>query len=133
VLAAAGAGGGWYWFSGGSEQAAAVPVGKSAHYLPLQPAFVVNLADEEAARYLQIEIEVMARDASAIDQIEKHLPRVRNSLLLLLGSRRASDLDSREDKEKLQADVLAEIQGVMTAETGKPQIEAVYFNSLVMQ
>jgi flagellar protein FliL len=61
------------------------------------------------------------------------MPRVRNALLLLLGSRRVSDLASREQKEKLQADVLAEIQAVMAAETGKPQIEAVYFNSFVMQ
>jgi flagellar protein FliL len=138
VLLAGAGGAGWYFLARtpaatDAEGAAAAPSSATPHYLALQPAFVVNLADAEAARYLQVEIEVMARSSSALDKVSDHMPRVRNALLLLLGSRRVSDLASREQKEKLQADVLAEIQAVMAAETGKPQIEAVYFNSFVMQ
>lgn len=137
LLAAAGGGGFWFWKS---RQAAATGDGQAApapqpvaHYQRMEPAFVVNLADVEAARFLQVEMEVMARDTAALDHVTTHMPRIRNSLLLLLGSRHVHDLSTREGKEKLRADVIAEVQKVLTEETGKPQIEAVYFNSFVMQ
>lgn len=104
-----------------------------AQYFTLQPAFVVNLEDTEAARYLQVEMELMARDSKALDAAKAHMPRIRNALLLLLGTRHVSDLSTRAGKEQLQKDVVAEVQKVMTEATGKPQIEAVYFNSFVMQ
>lgn len=141
LLLAGGAAGGW-WFlrdapapEAGTETegapAAAVPT--QAEYMALQPAFIVNLADEEASRYLQVDIEVMARSSGALDEVERHLPRIRNSLLLLLGSRRVADLADRAGKEQLQADVATEIQRVLVQETGQKQIEAVYFTSFVMQ
>ena len=137
LLAAAGGGGFWFWKSRQAAPAAdgqAVPAAlPAAHYQRMEPAFVVNLADEEAARFLQVEMEVMAREASALEHVTTHMPRIRNSLLLLLGSHHVRDLSTREGKEKLRADVIAEVQKVLTEETGKPQIEAVYFNSFVMQ
>ena len=137
LLAGAGGGGAWFWNSRQAAPAAngeAPPAARpTAHYQRIEPAFVVNLADEEAARYLQIEMEVMARDTAALELVVTHMPRIRDGLLLLLGSRRAQELSSREGKEKLRADVIAEVQKVLSEETGKPQIEAVYFNSFVMQ
>lgn len=142
VLAAAG-GGAFFLLKGNGKTAEAAEGAEAAgtaaasqapaQYLPLQPAFVVNLADEEAARYLQVEMEVMSRDAKALDEVKNHLPRIRNNLLLLLGSQRTADLATREGKEKLQAAVLADIQKTLSAETGAPGIEAVYFNSFVVQ
>lgn len=143
VLAAAGGGGFWYFTQGnavghdahGKTAAdAAAPVGKApALYLPLQPAFVVNLEDSEALRYLQIDLEVMARNPKAIEDTKTHMPRIRNSLLLLFGQQHAFDLSSRAGKETLQAKALAEIQRVLKEETGSPGIEAVYFSSFVIQ
>lgn len=104
-----------------------------AEYVKLEPAFVVNLADEDAARYLQVDIEAVTREPKGADDIKLHMPRIRNALLLLLGTRNAFELATRVGKEKLQADVTAEIQKVMTEETGKPLVEAVYFNSFVVQ
>lgn len=104
-----------------------------ANYLPLDPAFVVNLDDEHSQRFLQVQVEVMSRDTKTIEQVQRHAPRIRSSLLLLFGQQRAEDLSSRAGKEKLQADVLAEIQNILRAETGKDDVEAVYFTSFVMQ
>lgn len=153
VLALAG-GGGWFFMSKGKSETAEESGAASDHdseaksdghggdakaakgtaqYVPLTPAFVVNLNDTEAARFLQAEMEVMTRDSKAADEIKNNMPRIRNSVLLLLGSRRVDELDSREEKEKLQADVAAEIQKVLNEQPGKPKIETVYFNSFVMQ
>lgn len=107
--------------------------GSGASYLALSPAFTVNLNDEEASRYLQVEMEVMSRSAAGLDSVKQHMPRIRNNLLLLLGQQKYYDLNTRAGKEKLQAEVLAEVQKILKAETGKPGVEAVYFTSFVMQ
>lgn len=141
ALLAAGGGAAWFFLGKSkSEHAqaekeaadvAAVPA--PAVYLALDPAFVVNLEDPVAPRYLQVEVQIMARDALAIEAAKVHLPRIRNALLMLLGQQKPADLATREGKEKLQLAALAEVQKVLTAETGKPVVEAVYFTSFVMQ
>jgi len=141
LLSAAASGGAAWWFS--SHAAPAAPVEGAAkeeekpkapaQYLALDPSFVVNLDDDSASRYLQVEVQVMAREAEALEAVKLHQPRIRNALLLLFGQQKPADLDSRAGKEKLQAAVLTEIQKVLKDETGKPGIEAVYFTSFVMQ
>lgn len=141
MLTACGAGGYWYYThqaaasTGAHDKAAeGKAVGKGpAIYLPMQPAFVVNLEDTEAMRYMQVDLEVMARNPKAIEDAKMHMPRIRNSLLLLFGQQHAFDLSSRAGKEALQSKALAEIQRVLKEETGSPGIEAVYFSSFVIQ
>ena len=104
-----------------------------AAYLGLDPAFVVNLEAPDEPRYLQAEVQLMARDAHALDAAKVHVPRIRNSLLMLFGQQKPADLATRAGKEKLQQAALVEVQKVLEAETGKPVVEAVYFTSFVMQ
>lgn len=116
----------------GEEAKAEVPT-EPANYISLDPAFVVNLEDEQSARFLQVQIEVMTRDKHAVEEVTRHLPRIRSALLLLLGQQKAAVLQTREGKEALQAQVLTEIQNILKAETGEPAVEAVYFTSFVIQ
>ena len=102
-------------------------------YMPLDPAFVVNLEDPSGLRFLQLQMEVMGRDAKQLEDAKQHMPRIRNALLMLLGQQQVAGLATREGKEKLQADVLAELQKILQEETGQPVVEAVYFTSFVMQ
>lgn len=104
-----------------------------ATYFPMTPAFVVNLSDADSSRFLQIDMEVLAKNVEAADAVKLHTPQIRNSVLMLLSQQKFHDIDTREGKEALQAKVLAEIQRILTAETGKPGVEAVYFTSFVMQ
>ncbi len=102
-------------------------------YQTMEPAFVVNLDVPDEGRFLQVQIELMARDASSLEAAARYNPRIRNALLLLMAQQRVADLGTREGKEKLQAGVLAEIQTILKEETGSPGVEAVYFSSFVMQ
>jgi flagellar protein FliL len=54
-------------------------------------------------------------------------------LLLLLGQQKYLEMETREGKEALQNSVLGEVQRIITAETGKPGVEAVFFTTFVMQ
>lgn len=144
VLLAGGGAGGWYLTHGKADPHAGAKDGEhgegaesaaptTAVYLPMTPPFVVNLSDTEALRYLQADMELMARDPKVIEDAKLHMPHIRDRILLLLSQQRTTDINTREGKEALQAKILAEIQSVLKQETGKPGIDAVYFTSFVMQ
>lgn len=154
VVVALGGGGGAAWFMLGKDAKAEASAesgkkGKKAKdeeggehgegakqpakYLSLDPAFVVNLAGPDADRYLQVQVELMTRDALAADAIKLHTPAIRDRLLLLFGTKTAEELASREGRESLRQLALAEVQKVMNEETGEDAVEALYFTSFVTQ
>ena len=139
VILTGGAGGGGFFFYSKKmatqtpSTEATAPSSAPAQYMPLQPPFIVNLADVEAARYLQIEMDVMTREAKTLDEVKAHLPAIRNALLLLLSQKQSHALATREAKEALQAEVLAEINRVLEAAGAKPKVESIYFTSFVIQ
>lgn len=126
-------------FSGGdeTEEAAAEKkdaAPKPAQYLPLDPPFVVNFEDQQQIRFLQIAVEVMARDPAVIEAVQAHKPAIRNNLVILFSSQDAAAVGTREGKEQLRTATLAEINQIIRKETGsKTGLEAVYFTSFVMQ
>jgi len=135
------AGGAGWWFMKGRiapvEQAAAdtpaASIRKPAQYYLFEPAFVVNLADTDAVRYLQADIQVMTRDPETVKALELHDPAIRNRLLLLLGQQSAHQLAQRSAKERLQERAKAEVVAVLRAEQAPDKVEAVFFTSLVTQ
>ncbi|HFD80874.1 MAG TPA: hypothetical protein ENK05_10880 [Gammaproteobacteria bacterium] len=103
------------------------------NYVPLDPPFVVNFSADTDIRFLQVTVEVGTRDPDAVDKIKEQRPAIRNNLVMLFSSQDPYELNTREGKEKLRAQALAEIQKVMKAETGSPGVESVFFTSFVMQ
>jgi flagellar FliL protein len=106
--------------------------GKPAIYFAIDPPLVVNFEDGSAVRFLQITMEVMARDQKAIDSVQSNVPLIRNNLLLLMSNRSYQSLMSSEGKQKLRQEALAEIRAVQKKEGG-PAIEDLLFTSFVVQ
>ena len=102
-------------------------------YIPLDPPFTVNLQGGSRTRFLQASVQVMTYDAQMEELVVKHMPVIRNALVMLLSSKDADVLDSREGKESLRTEALAAIQGVLREETGSDGVEGVFFTSFVMQ
>lgn len=136
VLLLAGAGGGAYYFMF-MQTAPLEESGEKAPppaiYAELRPAFVVNLEGPDASRFLQVEVDLMAREQAALDAVTTHNPAIRNNLLLIFGSQRYQDLQTRQGKETLQQRVLEEINSILTQREKGLAIEEVYFSSFVMQ
>lgn len=140
VLAAAG-GGAWFFFGhkddgkGGKHAAPKVAeVPKPAQYFPMDPAIVVNLADPgDGPQYLQVEVQLVTRDPEALKRITENAPAIRAHLLMLLSQVKATDVADLAGKQKLQKSALAEVQKVMTSETGDKCVEALLFTSFVTQ
>ena len=97
-----------------------------------QLPLVVNFEDGSVVRFLQITMELMAHDQKAIDSAAKNIPLIRNNLLLLMSNRNYQSLMSREGKEKLRAEALAEIKDVEKKQ-GSADIDDVLFTSFVVQ
>lgn len=106
---------------------------KEAIYVALEPAFTVNFQGKGGARFLQLSVEVMTREPDVQDLLKKHMPMIRNDLVLLFSSKTSDELGTREGKEKLQKETLVGIQTVLEKEAGTKGVEAVYFTSFVMQ
>jgi flagellar FliL protein len=102
-------------------------------YLPLDPPFVVNFQNPGQARFLQVSMEVMSRENGVGDDVKKHMPAIRNSLVLLLSGQSHETLSTPEGKEKIRAMALAEIRKILKEHTGKDGVEQVYFTGFVMQ
>lgn len=138
ALVLAGAGGGaWWWQAQRAAAQAATKTAKpsraKAQYFALDPAFVVNLVDADAVRYLQADVQVMTRDDATLAALEAHAPAIRNRLLLLFGQQSTAQLAQRSGKERLQEAALREVRQVLKQEAAADKVEAVIFTSLVTQ
>ena len=105
---------------------------KPAMFYPIDPPMVVNFEDGSAVRFLQISIEIMGKDQKALDSVQKNMPLIRNNLLLLMSNRDYQSLMSREGKDKLRQEALAEIRAVQKRQGGD-DVEDVLFTSFVVQ
>jgi flagellar FliL protein len=105
---------------------------KTALYYAIDPPLVVNFEDGSVVRFLQITMEIMAHDQKAIDSLQRNLPVIRNNLLLLMSNRNYQSLMSREGKEKLRGEALAEVRAVQTKQGGG-DVDDLLFTSFVVQ
>lgn len=118
---------------GGEEGAATEETVKKAEYLPLE-TMVVNFADGRMARYLQVDIQLMAYNPEVLKAAEENMPVIRNDILVLLGSQTYEQMSTREGKEKLRQQILEAVNRILKQQAGeKKGVEAVYFTNFVMQ
>jgi len=106
--------------------------GKADLYFAIDPPLVVNFEEGAAVRFLQIAMEAMAKDQKAIDAVSKNVPLIRNNLLLIMSNRDYQSLMTREGKEKLREEALAEVRAILKKE-GSPPIDDLLFTSFVVQ
>ena len=133
VAAALAGGGGWYYARQHAPDPDAAPAILPAQYHKLEPALVVNIDDAGSLRYLQAELQVMARDPKVFADLDAHAPAIRDALLSLFGRYPYADLMAPEGREKLRAEALEAIRAALPDAKAAASIEALYFTSFVMQ
>lgn len=116
---------------------------KPSLYLELEPDFVINFESGNYAKFLSVQIQAMARQQTPLDILQKHMPVIRNDILLLLSSQKYDVVRTSEGKIKLQSDILTILQNIISNESHSDHekdkknevhtIEAVYFTSFIMQ
>jgi flagellar FliL protein len=106
---------------------------KPAVYTDFEQPFVVNFQDEGQLRYLQITVAVMSKNPKVVENLKRHMPLIRNNLVMLFSGQSREGLISREGKEKIRKEAEAEVQKILKEQTGAAGVKALYFTSFVMQ
>ena len=123
-------GGGAFWFlkskahseEGEDAPAKAAEPATPSVFLPLD-MLVVNLADNGGERFAQLGITLELADLKTETLVKQNMPTIRNGVLLLASQRTAEELLRREGKEKLAADILAEVSRPLGVKPGRASEE----------
>ncbi|OWW18860.1 flagellar basal body-associated protein FliL [Noviherbaspirillum denitrificans] len=135
LLVAAGGGGAWFFMgdkSGEHEAPAKHEPAKPPVFIAMDP-FTVNLQPEAGDQYLQVQFTLQVADEKQVEQIKLYMPLVRSRVLMLLSSKKASEISTPEGKNKLQEEIVALIKQPFTPKSSPQGVTGVFFTSFVIQ
>jgi len=91
--------------------------------------FIVNLADKGGNRYLRVTMDLELGNPELETELSKRLPQVRDSILMILPSKRFEDISSVAGKIALRNEIMETLNGFLT----QGQITGIYFKEFVVQ
>ncbi len=101
-------------------------------FVPFE-TFTVNLLPDPDDKFLQLDLTVEVKGAELAEKVKVQMPALRNRVLLLLTSKKASDISTPEGKTQLSEELLAELKKPLS-KGGKPlKVTQVLFTSFVIQ
>lgn len=132
IAIVAGAGGTWYAMKTmGGDSEPPPPVEKPNTFVDLE-IFTVNLQPDDS-QYLQVGLTVKAKEGEAVAEIKKQMPEIRNRLLMLLSSKKATEISGMTGKQNLSQQIVDEIKQSLGKEELKTDVLEVLFTSFVIQ
>ncbi|MDQ7075268.1 MAG: flagellar basal body-associated FliL family protein [Gammaproteobacteria bacterium] len=105
----------------------------NAIYVELDPAFTVNLMGGSSSKFLQVAVSILTYYDDSEESIQRHIPEIRNSLLMLFGEQESQKLGDVKSKEILRSKALDAVKKVLSERGEKFDIEALFFTKFVMQ
>lgn len=100
-------------------------------FVNLDP-FTVNLAQEAGDQYLQVALSLELDTPESQAEMILLMPRIRNNVTLLLSSKKASELQPKEGKEKLATEIMDEVNSAINPPTKNKRGEAIALDSPVV-
>jgi flagellar FliL protein len=95
--------------------------------------FTANLKDDDGDRFIQMKLVAEMRDQPSGEMLKNMMPAVRNEVLLLLGSKEAKDIATREGKEKLAGEIVAAANKTLEGTPAANGVEGVNFTHIIVQ
>lgn len=144
LVLGAGAGGGWYFSQSSNahaeEEAPAKETKKKKkrdpeakpEYVPIE-SFTVNLQPENGEQYLQVQFTLQVAGAEQSTIIKDNMAIVRNRVLLLLSSKKASEINTVEGKQQLAGEIQAAIAEPFEKQGDEQEVSDVLFTSFIIQ
>lgn len=104
-------------------------------YISLSPPFVGNYAldGNPRLRVYKADVALRVTGDEAAKAVKHHEPLIRNQLVALFTQQSLESMSNVEAKEHLRQEALKQVQQVMEAEEGKPIVEDLLFNNLIVQ
>ncbi len=126
-----GAGGTWYFLKMSDDGAEpAKPKPKPTTFVDLE-LFTVNLDDN--GQYLQVGLTVKTRETPVVAEIKKQMPEIRNRVLMLLSSKKVTQISGIVGKQQLSQEIVDEIKQSLSLAELQEDVLEVLFTSFVIQ
>jgi len=133
VVIAAGGAGAWYFLSHNAHSEPSKKKAEPPVFVALDPMFTVNLQPESGEHYLQAGITLQLSSKEEGELFKLHMPQVRSRLLMLLSSKKASDISTTEGKNALAKEILEQVNLPFTPQSAPQSVSNVFFTSFVIQ
>lgn len=95
--------------------------------------FTVNLQPDPDEKFLQVDMQLQVASNEVAEELKAQMPVVRNRLLLLLTSKKASEILTMDGKKQLSDEIVTELKKPFSANAKSQEIFGVYFTSFVVQ
>jgi len=137
VIIGGGAAGAWFFFNqkGGASAPGAPKAADPAKipvFLPIDQ-FTVNLQPEVGEQYLQVSLTLEISEQQQAEQIKTFMPVIRSRLLLLLSSKKASEISTPDGKKKLQDEIITTIKQPFRPHMPPAEVNSVSFTAFIIQ
>ncbi len=91
--------------------------------------FVANLNDPLGKRYIKLGLEVELIDKPAVEDFTKAQIKIKNMLLILLGSKKPQEMLGPKNQIRLQQEIVDRINQII----GEGKVLHIYFSSYILQ
>ena len=110
-------------------------VAPKVNYITLTPPFVGNygLDGTPKLKVYKADVALRVTGDEATKLVKANEPLIRNQLVQLFSQQTDESLGSMDAKEKLRQEALKQVQQVLEQEEGKPYVEDLLFNNLILQ
>lgn len=123
----------WFFMSKDKHPAEKVEVAPTPIFVTLE-ALTVNLQrGEDGDQYLQTTLTAQVGDKEHEQMMKLYMPQIRSRLLLLLSTKKASEIDNEEGKKKLTEEILTTIRRPYSDKGPEQRIMNIFFTSFVIQ
>ena len=92
-------------------------------------SFIVNLSDQGGKRYLRVTLGLELADPKFAEELTKRLPQIRDSILMILPSRKVDELQTTEGKNLLRTEIITNLNELF----GKEIVKKIYITEFVIQ
>ena len=115
---------------GGKAPKGKVPAEKAEYgfMFPLDP-FIVNLAGSGGSRLLKVNVSLKMSAPEVHLELRKNILKIRDSILFLLSNKSFEDIDSFQEKSKLENEIMVRVNKFLTA----GQVNGAYFTEFIIR
>ena len=82
---------------------------------------------------LLADIALRVTGTEAEEKVEHHEPLIRNQLVMLFSAQTSETINAPDGRENLRLEALKKVQDAINGEEGKPIVEDLLFNNLIIQ
>lgn len=103
-------------------------------YYNLVPSLIGNLADPgNRLKFFKADVALRVAGSEAEAKVKLHEPLIRHQMVLLFSAQTSETINAPDGRENLRLEALRQVQQAIIAEEGRPVVDDLLFNNLIIQ